>query len=404
MDSDQKPDKRQLEERSRRFHRESKAARIPFRDRWRYWFYYLGLARRGKQRHSATHDTQYEDGFWQRGYDKYCAKINDRLVRLPAPLPDAEIPTFAHEQLDVAQLQLLMRRQVPFLIRDGARSLPARDWTIDSLGQMAGSAMVPINEARDRPSTDTSRPTKSYHYYDFRTGPLQEVLDGIRAGKNIRTTTAEDVMHHDGGRLRQDLNLPYFESVSGWDRNQTHWLRSRLMVGKIVGAQLLVQPQSGFTLWHSEPGDNFFVLVKGVKDWALAAPYYTAAMQPRVKSTTNYHGTNIDIREPDEALRARVFSGYLQIPKVRFRMQPGDILRIPNHWWHTVVTQPCDYTVGVSIRAIGTSNMTGIGYTVLRNLDSQYHAMARAFGKHGRIDDQLIGYPRKTRNDKVGSA
>ena len=30
------------------------------------------------------------------------------------------------------------------------------------------------------------------------------------------------LMHHDGGRLREDLNLPYREEVTGWSENRRH--------------------------------------------------------------------------------------------------------------------------------------------------------------------------------------
>jgi hypothetical protein len=91
---------------------------------------------------------------------------------------------------------------------------------------VAGTCEVPINEAADRPAEDISRPTKAHHYYDFRTGTLAEVVDSIRKGGNMRLTTAEDVMHHDNGRLRGDLDIPYWERVTGWEQNQHHWLRS----------------------------------------------------------------------------------------------------------------------------------------------------------------------------------
>jgi hypothetical protein len=392
---------RRIRAAAERFERECTAIRIPFRDRLRYWFYYIALARRGVMVHSALADAQYADSFYRRGYDKYCEKINRRLCRAEAPAGTVEMPSFAHGELELAELQLLVRRNIPFVIRDGARALPAKNWSLDYLEQVAGACSVPINEAGDRPAADTSRPTKADSYYQFRTGKVAEVTAAIRAGGNMRITTAEDVMHHDHGRLRQDLDLPWFERLSGWEDNQRHWLRRRLFVGKIVGAQLLVQPPDAFTLWHAEPGDNFFVLAKGVKTWTLAHPYYTAALRPRVKTTTNYHGSNVDIREPDAALAQRGYAGYLKIPKVRVVLQPGDILRVPNHWWHTVVTHPGDYTMGVSIRAIGPPNLTGPGYVVLRLLDRQYHAMARAFAAEGRIRDAHIGYPRKSRTAPV---
>jgi hypothetical protein len=395
---------RRIRTQAAEFVRGCTALRVPGRDRLRYWIYYVALARRGVMVHSASRDAQYADGFWKRGYDKYCGRINRRLCRQPIPATTVEVPSFAHGELRLEDLNLLMRLNVPFVIRGGAQELPIRNWSLEYLEQIAGACSVPINSAGDRPSPDTSAPTKSSHYYDFRTGTLAEVVASIRAGGNMRVSVAEDVMHHDDGRLRRDLDLPYFERVSGWEANQRHWLRGRMFVGKVIGAQLLMQPPGAFTLWHAEPGDNFFVLARGVKTWTLAHPYYTAAMLPRVKTTTNYFGSNIDVRESDDVLRQRGFDGYLRIPKARVVVRPGDVLRVPNHWWHTVVTDASDYVLAVSIRAVSPPNLTGPGFVWLRMLDSQFRAMARDLAVEGRIKDSHIGYPRKSRTGAGTSA
>jgi hypothetical protein len=308
-----------------------------------------------------------------------------------------DVPCFERDELDLAGLQLLMRMTVPFVVRGGATALPAAGWTLDYLERVVGGCSVPINAALDRPGEHRDRPTKAHHYYDFRIGQLAEVIASIRSGGNLRASTAEDVMHHDDGRLRRDLDLDHWERISGWERNRQHWLRGRMYAGKIVGAQLLLQPPGAFTLWHCEPADNFFVLVKGEKVWTMAHPYYTAALRPRVKTTTNYFGSNIDVREADEVQRQRGFGGYLGVPKLRFVMRPGDVLRVPNHWWHTVETRPGDYTIAATIRAACLPNLVGPGCMVLRWFDRQYHDMVRAFAERGRIEDRHIGIPRKSR-------
>jgi len=397
MNADRKVATRRIKDLAARFNRASKAVRIPYRHRLMYWISYIRLARRGVMVHSATRDAQYEDGAHKRRYDRYCKKINRGLCRVQAPSGPVEMPSFEHGELEIEDLQLLMRLNVPFVIRNGAQALPVKNWSLDYIDEVAGTCQVPINEAGDSPATDLTRPTKAHRYYEFRTGTVGEVVASIKNGGNMRISTAEDVMHHDNGRLRKDLDLPYWEQVSGWVRNQHHWWRSRLLVGKVVGAQLMMQPPNAFTLWHAEPGDNFFVLAKGEKTWTLAHPYYTAAMRPRVKRTTNYHGSNIDVRESDDVQIQRGFAGYLNIPKVRLTMKSGDVLRVPNNWWHTVVTHPGHYTLAATIRANGMLNMLGPGYAILRWIDPQYLAIAKSFAKDDRIYDTHIGYPRRPR-------
>lgn len=373
----------------------SLGVRVPLRLRMAYWTAYLGLARRGKQVHSPTADAVYADGFWKRRYERACERINAHLARHPAPTVDA--PRFRRDALGPADFEYLTKARIPYVLAGAAGDLPVGGWTLDTLEAVGGDHDVPINAAPDKPSNDTTRPTKANNYYDFRTGPLSDVLASIRAGGNLRTTVAEDVMHADDGRLMGDLDIPGWEDVSGWTRSQRSWWRRRLQVGKIFSAQLIVQPENAFTLWHAEPGDSFFVLARGHKEWTLAHPRYTAGMRPRVKRTTNYTGSNIDIREPEERLRARGFDGYFGVPKVRAPLAPGDMLRVPNFWWHTVTTAPGSETIAATMRLEPGPNLAAPALLFLRMLDEQAHVLMRSYLEHGRIYDSMIGYPRPSR-------
>lgn len=384
---------------AKQFARDCTSVRIPFRQRFLYWSAYLKLAKRGVMVYSETEDACYEDSPWKRRYDARCDRINALLAKQVGRASAVEVPAFAHDELSLEDLRWLMRQNIPFVLRGGAHGLPIKNWTLDYFEQTVGSCEVPINEASDRPSTDVARPTKAHNYYNFRRGTVAEVVQSIRNGGKMRITTAEDVMHHDNGRLRQDLGIDHWERISGWSDNQHRWLKSRMYAGKVVGAQLLMQPEGAFTLWHAEPGDNFFVLAKGVKHWTMAHPYYTAAMRPRVKQTTNYTGSNIDVREPDDVQQQRGFEGYLGVPKVKVVMRPGDVLRVPNHWWHTVVTEPGDYTLAATIRAACMPNLVGPGLLALRMRDREYFQMAKAIAEEGRIRDSHIGFPRKSRSE-----
>lgn len=384
--------------RARDFQRASLAVRIPRWDRLRYWLAYMGLAHRGKPTYSATRDAVYEPGFFQRRYARALERINQRLVSSGPQSEPVEVPSFEPDELGPGDIELLTRLRIPFVLRGAARDLPVMDWTLESLEAGWGACTGPINQAADQPSRDLDRPTKAHHYYDFRMGTLAEVVDSVRTGGRLRFTVAEDVMHHNDGRLLEELDFPYWERMTGWAKNQSHWLRSRLFVGKVFSAQLLIQSGGAFSLWHTEPGDSYFVLSRGEKVWTLVHPLYSAAMRPRVKKTTNYTGSNIDLRESDEALRRRGFAGYLGVPKARVRLEPGDMLRVPNFWWHSVETLPGDYTLAASLRVEPGPNLLSPGLMAMRLLDRQAHAMMRAYSREGRISDSLIGQPRKSRS------
>jgi hypothetical protein len=71
---------------------------------------------------------------------------------------------------------------------------------------------------------------------------------------------------------------------------------------------------------------------------------------------------------------------------------------VPNHWWHTVETEPGDYALAATVRVEAGPNLVGPGFLVMRLLDAQAHAMIRAYDREGRISDRLIGHPRKSRS------
>src|SRR5262245_21485459 len=118
MNLDQQDAARRIRGIANAFVRASTAVRIPWRDRLRYWCYYVALARRGEQVHSASRDAEYKDGRWKRGYDKYCERINRRLAA-SAATPPVDVPSFAHGELGLDELRLLMRLNIPFVIRNG---------------------------------------------------------------------------------------------------------------------------------------------------------------------------------------------------------------------------------------------------------------------------------------------
>ena len=114
-----------------------------------------------------------------------------------------------------------------------------------------------------------------------------------------------------------------------------------------------------------ESGENFFVLSHGRKTWELIHPKYTAAMRPRVKVSTNDIGSNIDFREDDDIQMKRGFNSYAHMPKERIDLQPGDVMRVPNYWWHTASTCDKTHAIVATVSAMPDINMVAPGCSLL---------------------------------------
>jgi len=366
-------------------------------DNFFYWFYYIVLAHYGRSVFSPSKDTVYEKSFAKSGYDKYCEKINKKLVLHGKP-KKGNVPIFELEELTPDVSDFLMRAQIPFVIRNGAQGLGILDWNLDLLNDIAGDCDVPINEAKNQPSADHTKPSKAGLYYSFRRGKLSEVIKIIKKGNSMASVSAaENVLYHADSRLREDIGIKRWENISGWNNLLAWGIKKKLWIGKIVTAQMLVQPGGAFTLWHMESGENFFVLSKGRKNWELVHPKYTAAMRPRVKMNTNYIGSNIDFRESDEIQAKRGFNGYVNIPKLSVDLEPGDVLRVPNYWWHTASTENHHHAIAATVRGISNANLISPGCMLLSYLDPQLKPLIKSLQTEGRIYDHHIGHPRKSR-------
>ncbi len=380
------------------------AVKISFRLRFMYWVYYLLLAHKGTLIESSEKDAQYKDGKLKRGYDKYHKKITNYINKhYPRIESYIEVPTFHAGEISDEEVQILMDLRIPFMIKGGTKKLKMMDWDLEFFAGNFGDCELPVNTAQDKPNADVNKSNRGTNYYDFKISTVSELVESINNGGNLRSIAVEDVMHQHDGRLIEDLDIPMFERMTGWVNNVNHRLKSKLMVGKIASKQLFLQPKYAYTIWHCEPGDNFFLLQSGQKRWTLAHPYHSAAFNPLVKTNTTYHGSPIDRREDNSVQDKRGNEAYTRIPKLQMTTESGDILRLPNYWWHTVETFADHHAIAVTLRAACLPNLTSGGYLAMRLLDKDYHEMVKRLKNGGRITDRdinlkIFSYLDKTKN------
>lgn len=382
---------KQLQQIAKDFNAQIHAIQIPFRLRFMYWCYYVLLAHKGKLLESKEQDALYADGKFKRGYDKYHNKIKDYLNRnYPRMENYLDIPTFQSGELSNEEVQVLMELRIPFIIKGGVAHLKMMDWDLDFFADNFGDCELPVNTAPDKPNAEAGKANRATNYYDFKISTVGELVNSIKQGGNLRSIAVEDVMHQQEGRLIKDLDIAMFERMTGWVKHQHQRFRGKMLAGKIVSKQLFLQPKYAYTIWHCEPGDNFFLLQSGHKRWTLAHPYHSAAFNPRVKTNTTYHGSSIDVREDNASQDLRGNEAYTRIPKLQVTVEAGDILRLPNYWWHTVETFADHHAIAVTLRAACLPNMASGGYLAMRILDKDYHEMSRRIRGGGRVTDRDI--------------
>ena len=135
----------------------------------------------------------------------------------------------------------------------------------------------------------------------------------------------------------------------------------------------------------------------------MSHPYHTAAFNPRVKTNTTYHGCSIDVREDEATQDKRGNQAYTRVPKLQVTVEPGDIIRLPNFWWHTVETEAEQYSIAVTLRAACLPNRVSVGYHMMRMFDEDYYELVERFQNGGRLTDKdvnlkIFSYLSKSKN------
>ena len=102
------------------------------------------------------------------------------------------------------------------------------------------------------------------------------------------------------------------------------------------------------TGWHAEPGHNYFTQVIGKKRWYLMEPKYSSFMLPLRGGVVNmqsgsYHVTNTMMLHNESLMK--------RLPLLYVDTYPGDLLYVPDWFWHTVQNYE-GFNIGCPIREL----------------------------------------------------
>ncbi|MDD9938932.1 MAG: cupin-like domain-containing protein [Myxococcales bacterium] len=254
----------------------------------------------------------FED-FEHRFLDKHLSRlgpVRDEMSPVPRVRPEEVTPQ------DVQALIKHTPLVIEGLADDGDR---LEKWGLESLKQRFGDARLWVT----RPDVTEHRLT------------LAELLDAMIAGDHSGqyARSAADLFHQKP-ELMEQLPLETMRSYMG-------------DLATFFGAEVFAGGHNTGSPFHCAPFYNFFTLVHGTKEWVLIHPSYSWWLYPNLHHT-GYAFSRVRQDETPESIEKN-FPLFRRIPKMRCRLQPGDVLINPPWWWHAI-SNLTPTTIGIATR------------------------------------------------------
>lgn len=367
--------------------------KLPLAARLMYWLGFGYLSKRGK----IISGKQEEHNFFpsigtylfRQGEEallKYCEK------NISPYIDDIPVDEITYEEATTENMQKYITAGLPVLIKKGAQHWKALQvFNLNFFEERYGDIEVPAHSEPNKVFSDNGRPVPLSNFYQMSYVKVKTLIDSIRNNGEYSVKAIEDIMHIEGGVLiKKYCDLDHIHRLSNRDGNKKKWYYKNLPVGQVMSEQIFIQPERSHTLWHAEPGDNYFIAVKGTKKWRLVPPYYSAGMYPVIKDSSVYHVSKVDGRESNEVIANRGFPLYQYVPKYGVTVEEGDILVLPNYWWHTVSNVPGSHTISLTFRTLSQFNLAAPMFWFLKKYDKKSKVIRQKVLKYGRLFDEDI--------------
>lgn len=364
--------------------------RIP---RTAYWLGFGYLSRHGKLASGIPEEHQFKSSlgldlfrYGEEKLLKYCEK------HLPEQSEDIAIHEIDVKEATPEIMAKFRERQLPVLIKGGARDWKAfQEFDLDFFEKNYGDIEVPVHSEPNQVFPDDGKPVPLKNFYQMSYVKMRDLVKSVVSDERYSAKAIEDVMHEKGGSLIKDYcDLDYIHRLSGLNEYRKKWYFKKVPVGYVISKQLFIQSQRSHTLWHTEPGYNYFVAIAGEKNWRVTSPYYSSGLYSVIKDNSTYHVSRVDGREPNDVIARRGFPLYQYMPKYKARVSAGDILVMPPWWWHMVSNEPGSHSISLTFRTIAEPNMHAPMFNYLKWKDPNAKEIRRKVMEHGRLFDEDI--------------
>ncbi|HKO76125.1 MAG: cupin-like domain-containing protein [Candidatus Rickettsiella isopodorum] len=365
--------------------------RWPLFARILYWLGFIHLMKRGKLLSGKPEEHNFKPSIgtflMRKGEErllKYCKK------HIPEHQSDIPVQVVKAVDMTSEKMRQIRKELLPVLIKGGANHWRAiNELTLEFFENEYGEVEVPAHSEPNKVFDDNGKPVPLKNFYQMSWVKLKDVINSIRNNGEYSVKAIEDIMHLKGDYLvKTYCKIDHIEQLSDRKFFSKKWYYRKLPIGKVMSWQLFMQPERSHTLWHTEPGDNFFIAAEGSKDWQVVPPYYSPGMYTVVKDDAVYHVSKVDGRERNDVIERRGFPLYKYVPKYSARVEKGDILYLPNYWWHTVTNVPGHHTISVTFRTLSALNLEAPAFWYLKKTDPKCNEIRRKVLKHGRLFDE----------------
>lgn len=367
--------------------------KLPLLARMMYWTGFGYLTKRGKLLSGKPEEHNFAPSIGrhlfrkgEKNLLKYCEKnVQEHHEDIP-------IREISREEATPEIMREMRKAQLPVLIKGGAMHWPAmKTFTLDFFEERYGDIEVPAHSEPNKMFKADDKPVPLSNFYQMSYVKVRDLIQSVRNNGEFSVKAIEDIMHVEGGKLiKEYCKLDHIHQLSDYENNMQKWYYKNLHIGRVMSEQIFIQPERSHTLWHAEPGDNYFVAVKGTKKWRLVHPYYSAGMYPVIKDSSVYHVSKVDGRESNEVIANRGFPLYKYVPKIAATVEAGDILILPNYWWHTVTNVPGSPSISLTFRTLSELNLAAPMFWYLKKYDPKSKIIRQKVLTHGRLFDEDI--------------
>ena len=200
-------------------------------------------------------------------------------------------------------------RNRPVIVTNAIEDWPAKDWTPESIRELAGDAEVEVQYDRAKDplyQAHFNRHSKKMKFADF----IDDVLRLSPSNDLYMTSNNKPMEHTDLQCLKKD----YGEIRDGYFAKQR---RGDLWLG----------PAGTITPIHHDLTNNFFIQIYGRKKIKLVSPLQTPKL---------YNEFFVYSKADFSDINTRRFPKTRELDICEFVLEPGQALFLPIGWWHHI--------------------------------------------------------------------